>query len=483
MWGFADSLQNIVIDLGSHSIPMVMVILFYKGAWVLFVIVTIFGLWKAYMENIENKYASKIKWSLLAIDIPRENLQSTRAIENVFASLWPFYESINLKEKYIDGKFQQAFSLEMVSIGGYTQFLIRTPSNYKDLVEAAFYAQYPKAELTEVEDYTERYKELKFPSGEYDMFGSEVGLAKESPFPIRTYEAFEHSLTQTFSDPMSHMLEVFGQMNKDEELWMQMVITPIKDGWKEEGYKIINKIIGAVGEKKKDILSYIFFPFYYIFTTVQELLIYGMGYEGAQAASMTGKEEDKGPPNKMLYLTPEERNMVDGITMKISKLAYQTKLRFIYLAPKGKINKPKGAASFIGALQQFSTVDLNQFKPIMHTMTKANYFFVKKRVILKQNNLIKNFMHRSQTGGWGEGFVLNIEELATVFHLPIPEAEKENVRRVEAQKEAPPGTLPDSIYGEEELEEEEERAGFHDKEQKTNGGSVKVEPPMDLPTE
>ena len=41
---------------------------------------------------------------------------------------------------------------------------------------------------------------------------------------------------------MASLLEVFNSINKDEELWMQLIITPLKDSWKEEGYKIINKI-------------------------------------------------------------------------------------------------------------------------------------------------------------------------------------------------------------------------------------------------
>ncbi|NMC51204.1 hypothetical protein GYA54_00545 [Candidatus Kuenenbacteria bacterium] len=463
------NVENFILELGQHHPAEIMVILFLKGGWVVFVIVIIRGLWWVYVDNIQNKYAASIKWALLAIDIPKENLQAIKAVEHLFAAMWPFYESKNLVEKYVYGMFQQAFSLEIVSIGGYTQFLIRVPVTHKDIVEAAIYAQYPKAEIAEVEDYALRYKDLRFPSEEYDLWGSEFTLIKPSPYPIKTYPSFEDSLTQTFADPMASMMEVFNKINKDEELWFQLVITPIKDKWKEAGYKIINKMIGAKEKAEgKGILT----PFYYFFTLIQEMIIYGLGYEPGEEGKAAQK--DSGVPNKMLYLTPEERNVVDGITMKISKIAYQTKLRIIYLGKKGKLVKPKGAGASIGMLQQFSAIDLNSFTPIMKTMTKANYFFVKRRIVNKQNNILRNFRNRSQTGGWGSGFILNIEELATIFHFPVPEALREGIKRVDSKKEAPPVDLPDTIFEDENIKNDEDYVAI-------GGSSAKVEPPSNLP--
>src|SRR3989344_4214570 len=100
------------------------------------------------------KYSKKLKWHLLAIDIPKANEQSPKAVEHIFAHLAGGLSSFTKKELYWEGKFLPTFSLEIVSIEGYVQFFIRTQSKYRDLVEAAVYAQYPEAEITEVEDYT-----------------------------------------------------------------------------------------------------------------------------------------------------------------------------------------------------------------------------------------------------------------------------------------------------------------------------------------
>jgi len=468
------NLETIFLELGQRHPAEIMVILFLKGGWVLFAIAIARGLWWVYVYNIQGKYFGSVKWALLAIDIPKENLQSIKAVEHIFAALWPFYEARNLIEKYIEGKFQLAFSLEIVSIGGYTQFLIRVPGSHKDIVEAAIYAQYPKAEITEVEDYALRYRNLRFPSEEHDLWGSEFTLMKPSPYLIKTYPSFEDILTQTFADPMASMLEVFGKIGKEEELWLQLVITPIKDGWKKEGYKIINKIIGAKppSEQKGGALQAALIPLHYVANLFHELIVYGLGYEMGQEITTT---KDNGAPNKMLYLTPEEKNAVEGITKKISKIAYQTKLRIVYLGKKGKLVKPRGAGASIGMLQQFSAVDQNSFMPIMKTMTKANYFFVKRRVTAKQNNILRNFRNRSQTGGWGRGFILNTEELASIFHFPVPEAVREGVKRVASKKEAPPIDLPDVIFADEQTESNGRYMNH------LHSRSAKAEPPSNLP--
>ncbi len=449
-YNFLYSVQDFVIQAGSQgSLWSTIVFLFIHGGWVVFLIVLLRGLFWIYVDYIQNKYAAGVKWSLLAVDVPQENLQSVKAVEQIFAAMWPLYESFNLKDKYITGKFQLAYSLEIVSIGGYTQFLIRTPSTHRDLVEAAVYAQYPKAEIFEVEDYAQRYKNLKFPHDKLDLWGSEFGLVKPSPYPIRTYPEFEHNLTQTFADPLAGLLEVFNKIDKQEELWMQLVITPINDSWKEEAYKIINKIIGAEQPAKKDLAHMFLSPFYHFATLIQDLFIYGIGYEPGKVESSAA--QDRQPINKMMYLTPEEKRVLEAITNKISKIGYRVKMRMIYLGLKGKLNKAKGPGAFIGALQQFGALNLNGFKPIGKTKTSADYFFVERRVQAKQNRILHQYLSRSQSAGGGQGFVLNIEELATLFHFPAPEIMRENVKRVEAKKEAPPVDLPDSAYEEEKV--------------------------------
>jgi len=173
-----------------------MFLMFASGGWIIFVFVIIWGLWIGYLEYIRNKFDDAIEFVLLAIDIPKGNEQSPKAVEHIFSHFFGILKKGNLIERYIQGYTQMNLSLEIVSIEGYIQFLIRTPVKYRDLVEAAIYAQYPEAEITEVEDYVDIIpKPLELPHPEWDIWGSEFRLMKDYLYPIRTYPFFEHSLS------------------------------------------------------------------------------------------------------------------------------------------------------------------------------------------------------------------------------------------------------------------------------------------------
>jgi len=145
--------------------------LFLYAGWLPFAILLLWGFWQVWIYYIQGVYGGKRDFILLAIDIPSGNEQSPRAIEHMFAHLAGAHGSITLIEKYWEGKTQDSFSLEIVSIEGYTQFLIRGEKKYRDLLEAMIYAQYPEAEITEVNDYTEGYPD-RFPNETHDIWGS-----------------------------------------------------------------------------------------------------------------------------------------------------------------------------------------------------------------------------------------------------------------------------------------------------------------------
>ena len=128
-------------------------VLFKNGGWVIFLFIFLWGFKEIWLFNLQRKYLRSIEYIILAIDIPKANEQSAKAMEYFFTQLAGTFSRPNLKEKYFQGKTQLSFSFEIISLDGYIQFLIYTPKSFRDLVEAAIYAQYPEAEITEVKDY------------------------------------------------------------------------------------------------------------------------------------------------------------------------------------------------------------------------------------------------------------------------------------------------------------------------------------------
>ena len=119
-----------------------------------------------------------IQWIVLEIKPPREIERSPKIMEQVFAGFWGIFGTVATKyEKYIKGKLQDYLSAEIVGIDGEIHFFLRIPAKYRNLVEAQIYAQYPQAEIKEVDDYIKNIP-ADIPNKNWDLWGSRLKLAQ-----------------------------------------------------------------------------------------------------------------------------------------------------------------------------------------------------------------------------------------------------------------------------------------------------------------
>lgn len=419
------------------------VIFLANGGWI-FVVIILWDAFKAiWLEWRREVYHLKTRrFILLAIDVPRDNEQSPKAVENIFTHLHGALPGTNTKwQTWGLGKTVDYFSLEIVSIDGYVQFLAYTMEDYRDMVESAFYAQYPDAEITQVEDYVhgvdDELKHLTFPSDEYDLFGSEIVLGRGNSYPIRLYSEFEHTLSQEFKDPMASFLENMNKIGPGEQIWLQLVITPeYHRNWVPQANAEAMKIAGkAVAEKATGLLDQVLggllkwidaaciavFPFY---------------STGAEEA----KQEEM--PSLMLHLTPTERSQVEGIQLKADKPGFWCKFRFIYLGKKKIFSRARGVAPILGSVRQLSSLNLNSLDLHRYTKTSGLYYlFVKQRMARRQNLILRAFQGRSRSLG-SNGIILNSEELATIYHFPNITVKAPLVARTQAKRASAPASLP-----------------------------------------
>ena len=118
--------------------------LFFKnGGWLIYFIVISRGIFEIWHLRQSLKWFGTQKFVILAIDVPKDTEQTPKAVEQLFSTVSGAHSPLNLLEIYRDGNFQLSFTFEIVSIDGYVQFLIRTPSQYRDLIESSIYSQYP----------------------------------------------------------------------------------------------------------------------------------------------------------------------------------------------------------------------------------------------------------------------------------------------------------------------------------------------------
>lgn len=432
--------------------PNVMIWRFMGGfGWLILAIIFLWAVKILWLKYVKGKWGKDIKFVLLAIDVPRGNIQSPQAVENLFTYFGGAHATQNFYDKWFAGEYQLSFSFEVVSLEGYTQFLIRTPAQFKPLVESAVYSQYPDAEIVEVDDYCEEFPK-NFPDEEYDIWGSEFIQSAHYMYPIKTYKEFEHRLgpdETTFRDPMAELMELCSSLRRGENLLYQIIVIPTGFDWVNDGKGEIDKILGKkakesfanrIVDRIMEWVSFLSEQIYTLWADVDE-----------------SKKDSKSEKLSMMELTPKQKKKIEAIENKSAKLGFLCKVRMVYLAKKEVMNKAKVVNGFIGYIKQFSALDLNGFKPdLSRTATKTAYFNKTGRLIAKKNRIMRNYISRNDWAGC-TAFLLNIEELATIWHFPVEAtANAPLIQKTASKRYKPPANLAvdDAVSDAELLKEE-----------------------------
>lgn len=359
-----------------------------------------FVFWEVWLSYIRLDHISRLKWVMLEIKIPREILKSPKAMEAVFTSLHSTYAG-TLIDKYWKGFLPSWFSFEIASFNGNVHFYVYTQPFFKNLVESQLYSQYPDIEIKEVEDYT-RAIPHRIPNDDWNLWGTEFVLTKDDNYPIKTYVDFgldKPAEEEEKVDPLAALIEFFGSLKDGEQAWLQILIKGAGSDWHKKGEKIVKDLLGR--EKFKP-----------------------------------HAEEGKG-----VMLSHGENELLKAVERNISKLGFEAGTRFVYAARKD-VFTPMTFSAVLGIIKQFNSPNLNGFKPL--NSTGAVYFFPERRAHYKKKIMVDAYRKRS----WfyppfrRKSYVLNAEELATIYHFPGRVSETPTFERVEAKKGAPPPNLP-----------------------------------------
>lgn len=399
-------------------------------------IILFIGVVKARQFYVDQKYLASLKWVLLEIIAPPTVEKSPKVAEYIFSSLHAVYSSVDWKSRFFFGKVQDWFSFEIVSTNGEPHFYVRTPELYRNLVETQIFAQYPEAEIKLAErDYINDLPNF-LPNDQYNLFGSELTLSQPNSYPIRTHEEFEEKSGAKESefkrtDPLASIFEILSTLEGGEHIWIQFLLRPTGSGWLEQAKLEIDKIIGRETQPQSS-------KVYDALTAIDQLI------PGSSAPAE--KKEDKKEPT-VASLTPGKRVVLEGIEKKISKLAYEAGIRFVYLGRSDNFHRSHVSGVF-GLFRQFAST--NSFVPSKKTITSDKGilsqifpsdkgFFVDAREYKKKWKLYRNYRKRLFVK---EPMILNIEELATLWHLPGLGVRAPLFPRVDSKKSQPPSGLP-----------------------------------------
>lgn len=292
---------------------------------------------------------------------------------------------------------QDHMALEIVASGGLISFYVAVPKYLQRYLEQQIEGQYPDAQIEEVTDYN-----IFVPHGA--SLGAVLKFQKPFPFPIKTYR-------ETDSDPMAAITNAMSRLGKNGAA-IQIVIRSAKKGWHWYGKKIASEMHQG--------------------KTMTEALRKGSPNPWVRAFGeigqlvTAGKPKKKGEePAKQHQLTALEQDMLKRVEQKTSKAGMDANIRVIVSA-----STHEEADHFLrDILNSFTQYNLYQYGNSFHATRSKN-----------QEQLIRNFIYRHYDGK--DRVVLNTEELASLFHFPLPNTETSNIRWLRAKKAPAPLGLP-----------------------------------------
>ena len=398
---------------------------------------------------MERWFVTVYKPVTLEIKIPKEIQKPIRAMENVMAAIHGVvYHPPDRWERFIEGQVQVGVSFDVVSIGGEIRFYIRFWEVYREAVEAAIYSQYPEVEITQVDDYIKQVPP-NIPNKDWNLFAIDYCLLKPNPYPIKTYPQFETERERKLEqivDPIANLLEGLAKLKPGEQFWVQIRATPLatskepgapkgtSDPFLKEAEALRDELVKRPGKPKRKPI-------------IQE----------AVKILVTGKptEEPTSPPEELyplrMNLTPGEEEVINKIEKKSSKPIFSVGIRFIYLGKREVFFKPNFRLGF-NFFNCFAETDINALIPWGGTITKIKRsiwfpplnLIRERRLYLRSRKIFRQYCERFNTlfpriGADKGFFILNTEELATIWHFPSWQvAPVPGLPRIEAKKGAPP---------------------------------------------
>lgn len=396
----------------------------------------LFEIFKIFWEShIQNQYASSIKKVLLEIIPPRDSEKSPILMESIYSIFAGIHSTPSTFEVWIKGVFVPPFSLEIASIEGQVHFYVRTPKQFQNLVESAFYSQYPSIEIVEAEDYVNLVPRT-IPNKEWDLWGTDFLLSADDLYPIKTYKYFEETVTGKMIDPLSGLIETMSKIGPGQHIWLQYIITPLHANTQNVLKKTIDKFLGKEEKKKLGIFGSIVIFFQDIITNI------GRGIMGNEITFTSSSGEDGKDESPVEFrLTPGEKEKLKALESNIGKQMFRTRMRHVYVGRKEAFDKANGVSAVIGAIKQFNDYNLNGFRPDDNTKTYSSYLFKDERLRYRQRRIFRRYVGRD-SDPQSTRFILSTEELATVFHIPDMSITTPSLSHISSKRGGAPINLP-----------------------------------------
>ncbi|MBD3328991.1 DUF87 domain-containing protein [Candidatus Dojkabacteria bacterium] len=188
----------------------------------------------------------------------------------------------------------------------------------------------------------------------------------ESYYPIKVAEDFT-------GDPMANVLSSLSKLKEGEGVMIQLVISPADNSWQKNGRKFVEKV----------------------------------------------EKNNADPEKDRIHVSQEQ---MEGISRKTSKLGFNSVIRIVASASSEELANMH-VNNILGAFEQYSNPGINEVKKEKFNRLNERVFM--HNVIHRQMPLepIVSFVKPKN----GTSSILNVEELAGIYHYPNKDVETPNI--------------------------------------------------------
>ncbi|MBL7058347.1 type IV secretion system DNA-binding domain-containing protein [Patescibacteria group bacterium] len=310
--------------------------------------------------------------------------------ETIFSSIGGLKPERGLKA-FIFGR-KDHFSFEVVASNKKIAFYVVSPSEY---IEQQIQAHYPSATVEEVEDYN-IFSPNSFVVAAY------LKTKRTSVLPIKTYKTHD-------TDPMNSLINILSKLSDNEGLAIQYTVCSAKAEWHKKSSDLVAKAheLSSLNKalRSNNLLK--------IFTWLGDLI-------------HTAKPPVDSAQQHVKTLTAMEVDILKGVEEKNAKAGLNVNLRIVVSA-----NTREQANLYL----QNITNAYNQYNHYEY-----GNGFINRPILGSRNRTVNELIYRSFNTK--HSFLLNTEELASLYHFPLKGAETPNILWLNAKLAPAPPDVP-----------------------------------------
>ncbi|OGY93018.1 MAG: hypothetical protein A3H70_05615 [Candidatus Komeilibacteria bacterium RIFCSPLOWO2_02_FULL_48_11] len=286
------------------------------------------------------------------------------------------------------------FAFEIVAYQGVISFYVTLPVDLRQFVEQQLQAQYPDAYIEEREDYN-------IFSPQCIIAGTTLIFKKSFFFPIKTYQEMETDPLNSLTNALSKFREV-----KHGGAAIQYVVRSAHPRWHAPGNNLAREV--RQGKKLQEAVS-----------------IVSGSITGSVIRSLLKHTDKKREEKPFAGLSKFDEEAVMRVQQKSAKMGFEVNIRIV-VAAETEAQAASGLGGIVDSFSQYSGFEYgNGFKSVP----------ARRLTPFLRDFIYRNFKEKHSA-------VLNTEEMASLFHFPLPITETPNILWLQAKQASSPVNMP-----------------------------------------